>query len=331
MRSFVAVIAIASIIGIVTARQDFAWSATRSGTQSAIGRLSDIAARPLQKVLPPPPPPEPEPPQNKTGIVFSAPLTAQGAIAIDHVTGGILFEKNAEVARPLASITKLMSAIIIAEHISDWNTTTTVAITDVEAGNQTIGAGEVYTLDDLYTAALVGSYNTAIEALVSATGITRDAFIAEMNQRAKDLGMNSFVFADPTGLSPLNVGSPRDIAQLTKIALSSPKIKVTSMRDKAMITELVSNKQKTVKATDWLLTETVQRLKGARVEGGKTGFIPEAGYNFTVQIKNDAGHEIRVVVLGTADVFARFTEAADIANWVNENFEWSAVGRENEK
>lgn len=324
MRSFVAVIAIASIIGIITAQQDFAWSASRSGTQSAIGRLSDIAAKPLQKVLPPPPEPEPQPPQNKTGIVFSAPLTAKGIIAVDHVTGAVLFEKNADVAHPLASITKLMSAIIIAEHISDWSATTTVAAADVEVGNQTVVAGEVYTLDDLYTAALVGSYNTAIQTLVSATGLTREAFVLEMNDRARDLGMNSFVFADATGLSPQNVGSPRDIAQLTKLALSQPKVKVTSMLDKAVITELVSANKKTVKATDWLLTETVQRLEDARVEGGKTGYIPESGYNFTAQIKNTDGHEIRIVVLGTSDVFARFTETADIANWINQNFEWES-------
>jgi D-alanyl-D-alanine carboxypeptidase len=106
-----------------------------------------------------------------------------------------------------------------------------------------------------------------------------------------------------------------------KIALSHPRVKVSSMLEKATITELKTKKKKVVHATDWLLTNTVV-MKGAHVEGGKTGYIPEAGYNFAGQIKSDEGHEIRVVVLGATDVYSRCTETASIAEWIFENFEW---------
>lgn len=322
MRNFVAIIAIASIIGLLTARHQFSVQAAGSDSvNSTIDRLSDIAARPLQRVLPPPPPPPVRPPVNLADVVFAIDLSAEGVIAVDHVTDAVLFEKNAHVARPLASITKLMSALIIAERIQDWTATTTITAENVEEGNQTIGKGEVYTMDDLYKAALVGSYNTAISALVEGTGMTQEQFVLEMNRRARDFGMEGMSFVEPTGLSPDDIGTPSDVARLIKIALSHPRIKVTSMSDKEVITELVSHQKKTVHATDWLLTNTVS-LKGAHVEGGKTGYIPESGYNFAGQIKNDAGHEIRVVVLGTTDVYKRFTETASIAEWVFGNFTW---------
>jgi D-alanyl-D-alanine carboxypeptidase len=248
-------------------------------------------------------------------------LSAEGVIAVDHVTDAVLFEKNAHVAWPLASITKLMSLLIIAERIPDWSATTTISADVVEEGNQTIGAGEVYSMEDLYDAAIVGSYNTAVSALVAGTGMTQEEFVREMNRRARDFDMEGMSFVEPTGLSPDNIGTPADVARLMKIALSHPRVKVSSMLEKATITELKTKKKKVVHATDWLLTNTV-KLVGAHIEGGKTGYIPESGYNFAGQIKSDAGNEIRVVVLGTKDVFSRFTETAKIAEWIFGEFEW---------
>ncbi|MCX6781265.1 MAG: serine hydrolase [Candidatus Magasanikbacteria bacterium] len=324
MRSFVTIIAVAGFIGALTAGRGFALSVDAQGNATNnIGRLSDIAARPLQHVIPPQPilVVQPVPPLNTHDVKFEKILTAEGAIAVDHTTDAILYEKNAHVARPLASITKLMSALIISDHIQNWNATTTIAADEVEEGNQALSAGEVYTVKDLYSAALVGSLNTAVSALVGATGLTRDQFVAAMNQRAKDLGMEQMSFVEPTGLSPADVGTPADVARLLKFALSNPRIKVTSMTDHVSILELKSHKRKNVNATDWLLTEHVA-MASAHIEGGKTGYIPEAGYNFAAQIKNDEGHEIRVVVLGTSDVYKRFTETADIAEWIFGNFEW---------
>lgn len=321
MRSFVAVIAITSIVGIVTARQEFAVGAGTDKSNSTIGRISDIAARPLQYVIPTSSPLPPKPPVNLRGEKFVKDISAEAVIAIDHVTDEVLFEKNSDTPRSLASITKLMSALIIAEHISDWSATTTISVDAVEEGNQTIVQGEIYTIEDLYNAALVGSFNTAVNALVHATGMSQDEFVAEMNRRAHDLGMESMAFVEPTGLSPLNIGSARDVAQLTKIALSHPRVKITSMHDRITIKEMRTKQAKVVKATDWLLTQSTQ-LKNAHVEGGKTGYIPEAGFNFTVQIKNKEDREIRIVVMGAKDVYARFTEAADVANWVYDNYAW---------
>lgn len=327
MRNFVAVIAIAAITAVVVGRREFVVRArdvdgSAPASRSTIVRLSDIAARPLQRVLPPLPPPLPKPPVNVYTQPFEKKLSAQAAIAVDHVTDEVLFEKNADAPRPLASVTKLMSALLLAERITDWSATTTISADVVEEGNQAVGRGETYTHEDLYGAALVGSLNTAVRALVQATGMSEAEFVVLMNRRARDLGMTHTMFADATGLSAGNVGSARDVARLTKIALSHPRIKVTSVRDQVSIFEQGTKKEKIVRATDWLLTQQQTRLTRAHVEGGKTGYTPDAGFNFSVQIMNDRGREIRVVVLGAQDVYARFTEAADLANWVFENFVW---------
>ncbi len=326
MRSFVTIIILAAIIGLFTARQQFALHTRDNGAIGTLVKLSDIAAGPLQQFVPQQakPKPEPLPPVNEAGILFEKKISAQSAIVVDEVTDAVLYEKNADEARPLASISKLMSALIIVEHIDDWSATTTIEAEDIGEGNQTIAVGEVYTLHDLFNAALVGSYNTAINTLVRATGLSRTAFAGEMNQRALDLGMRKMHFAEATGLSPENVASARDVARLTKIILSEPRIKITTLTEHTTITDLHTHKKKIVKATDWLVSSVV-KLDIAAVEGGKTGYIPESGYNFTVELKNHEGHEIRVVVLGSKDVFSRFTETADLATWAFQNYSWENI------
>ncbi len=322
MRNFVAIIAIAVIIGIFAAHHELGVNADSFGTKGSQRRVSFIVPQPIagniaiNLALP-----EPKPPINLKSAPFLTELSATNVIAVDNVTDAVLYEKNSDEAHPLASISKLMSALIIIEHIENWNATTTVAVEDIAEGNQAIVAGEVYTMQDLFNAALVGSYNTAINVLVRASNLTQLQFVDEMNQRAIDLGMHKMHFVEPTGLSPENVASARDVARLTKIVLSEPHIKIKTVTQSVTITDLKSRKKKIVKATDWFLNDTVT-LKSASVEGGKTGYIPESGYNFTVELKNKDGHEIRVVILGAKDVFARFTEAAAVADWVYENFGW---------
>ena len=214
-----------------------------------------------------------------------------------------------------------MTALLLTEKITNWNATTTISNSAVVDSSKDLVAGETYTLHDLFAAGLVGSLNTAMNALVQASGFTPEQFAVLMNQRAADLGMPTMHFEDVTGLSAHNVGSAKDVSRLIKIALSSAQIKVTSVEEKVSIHELESGKKKTVKATDWVLTGAVP-LKAATIEGGKTGYTDEAGYNFASLIRSDDGHEIRVVVMGAGDVYKRFTETAMLAEWTFDNFTW---------
>lgn len=321
MRNFVTIIIVATAVGLVTAQHQRSVSAASTKVNGAIDKISALAVRSLQPVLPPPPPPPPVPPVNLLGTKFVKPLTADSALVVDHTTDVVLYEKRADDPHAMASVTKLMTALLLTERISDWDATTTISAADIAEGNQMLGAGEVYSLKDLFTAALVGSINTAVNALVAANSVSAEEFVASMNLRARELGLSATHFDDPTGLSPKNISTAHDIARLLKISLSHPRIKVTSVSGGEAIIEHKSGLVKKIKPTDWLVNNIVA-FKGAHVEGGKTGYIPEAGYNFAVQVKNDAGHELRIVVLGTKDVYARFTEAAELADWTYKNFQW---------
>lgn len=324
MRAFIIVIIIAISVGVITANRHFSVSAPTAGSfDTRVEKLRDLVAAPMN-IFVPPAPPVPQPPSMLAGATdfATSSLSAQSALVIDHRTDTILFAKNIDAPRPLASITKLMTALIVLERIHNWSATTTVDSADVLEGAQTIVAGEVYTAHDILVASLIGSLNTATHVLVRLTGLTDTQFVAVMNERAQDLGMSSMHFDDVTGLSPNNVASARDVARLLKFTLSQPDIKTLSVHGNTEIKELKTNTKKIIKATDWF-TSAVVPLKSAIVEGGKTGYIPESGYNFAVQFKNKNDNELRVVILGADTAFSRFTESGALADWAYSNWQWS--------
>lgn len=320
MRHFIAVIAVTIAIGVIAAERAVTAQARQTTVDTTLDRLSDIASWPLRVVISDPPLP-PAPPRRVSAQDFYEPLSAAHAIVVDHRSDSVLFSQQPDTPRPLASITKLMTALVVSDLVVDWSETVTTTAAQVREGNQTIGPRERYTLHDLFLASVVGSYNTAMVSLIESTGLIEEEFVAEMNERAVLLGLPTMHFVDATGLSPLNVGSARDVARLLKIALSHPMIKITSVRNSVNIRELNSDEIKKVKATDWLISDS-DALQGARVEGGKTGYLAEAGFNFAVQLQSDAGHEIRVVIMGASDVYKRFSEAAALSRWAFVAYTW---------
>lgn len=323
MRAFIIVIIVAISVGVITAGRQFAVSAQTRDLSNRVEKLRDLVVAPMN-IFVPLAPVVPAPPQLLASAQTfpTSSLSAKSALVLDHRTDEILFAKNIDAPRPLASITKLMTVLIVLERVHNWSATTTINGADMLEGNQTIGAGEVYTARDILVASLIGSLNTATHALVRLTGLTDAQFVAVMNERAQDLGMSSMHFSDVTGLSPANVASARDVARLLKFTLSQPDIKTLSVHGNTEIKELKTNTKKTIKATDWF-TSSVVSLKSAMVEGGKTGYIPESGYNFAVQFKNKNNNELRVVILGADSAFSRFTESGALADWAYNNWLWT--------
>ena len=245
-------------------------------------------------------------------------LTAPEILVRDQKSGAILYESHAYDRRPMASITKLMSAIIILERRPEWTVTTTVASDDVEDTH--MYAGDTYSLSDLWHAALIGSSNKAVLSLVDALGWTREQFVARMNEKARELAMTSTLFADPTGLDENNMANAIDIATLLGEALKHQDIR--SAVSSAGF-DLFSKERKAphhMWNTDWLLLGWIPHRFS--VAGGKTGYIPSAGYNFAVQISKTPSSTVDVVVLGATSNESRFIDARDIANWVFANYEW---------
>jgi len=246
-------------------------------------------------------------------------FSAKSIIAKDQKTGVVLFKKNEYEKRPTASITKLMSALVILEKNPSWASSTRVTAEDLIDTH--MYAGDTYTLEDLWNSALVGSSNKAIVTLSEAVGWSKEEFIARMNQKAKELGMSDSVFVDPSGLDPNNVSTASDLAILINEALKSEKIKKTVLMKEYTIYSKERKQKHHMWSTDWLLLGWITN-DFADFRGGKTGFITLSGYNFVMQTADAGGHVINVVVLGADTNEARFSEARDVAEWVWGNYKW---------
>lgn len=262
----------------------------------------------------------PNVPLKKDQAKFEAELTAVSALLMDDKTDTIIFEKNADAVRPLASITKLMAAMVVLDLNPDWKKN--IEITpDIYDNNSLINQGEVFAAEDLWNVALIGSSNSAVKALVYATGISKEEFVKKMNEKAQELRLRTVFFVEPTGLDERNRGSARDVARLLKVALSNDKIFST-----LQIPEYYANpkgkKPRRIWTTDWLLTKWIPNNFGDLAIAGKTGFIDSSKYNFAVRIENGGKRAIRTVILGAETFETRFSEARDLANWAFSHYSW---------
>jgi D-alanyl-D-alanine endopeptidase (penicillin-binding protein 7) len=245
---------------------------------------------------------------------FEEPLTAQAGLAVDDSTGQVLWSRNSTEIRPLASITKLMSMLVLRDIPLDWTTTTMVIAEDSDGTTNQVRVGERYTLTNLWQASLVGSSNMAVRALVRATGLSENQFVMKMNEKARYLHLSTLRFVEPTGLSPENVGSAEDIARLLQVALKNDLIREALTIPRGTI-EPIDKPARQVWSTNMLLTDGVLNDFSRAGSVGKTGHTLEAGYNFAVRLKNRSGQVIRVVILGADSNEARFQEARDVGGW----------------
>ncbi|HYE60349.1 MAG TPA: serine hydrolase [Candidatus Kapabacteria bacterium] len=251
-------------------------------------------------------------------MLDGAQFTAASMIVKDHETGAVLFRKNEYVKRPIASVTKLMSALVVLEKQPVWTTSTQVVADDLIDTH--MYAGDTYTLGDLWQAALIGSSNKAIMTLADAVGWPRPAFVERMNQKAVELGMTDTQFTEPTGLDEGNVSTASDLAQLLSSAVQTNAIRDVLVETEKNLYSKERKKQHHLWSTNWLLLGWIPNTFHSVI--GKTGFITSSNYNFVAQITDAKGRVLDVVVLGAGTHEARFTEARDIANWVFEHYRW---------
>ena len=250
---------------------------------------------------------------------LSAPedFSAASIIVKDAKTGAGLFAKNEYEARAVASLTKLMSVLVLLEKPVNWDKTAPVVGED--ALDTHIYAGESYTVEELWYAALVGSSNKAILSLVTTSDYTMEDFVARMNQKARELGMTETSFVDPTGLGDGNQASASDLAILLSNALAEDKIREALLTPE--YTLYFADKKHHMWNTNWLLLGWIQN-DFAAIMGGKTGYTLAAGYSFAVRVENERGKMLDVVVLGAPEHEARFTEARDAAEMVFAAYQW---------
>jgi serine-type D-Ala-D-Ala endopeptidase (penicillin-binding protein 7) len=239
-------------------------------------------------------------------------LRSNAALVIDAATGEVVIDKNGDQITPIASITKLMTAIVVLE--SGLDLQTQVALTrddvDLKKGSRSrLRTGVSLSRDELLLIALMASENRAAAALARSYPGGTQAFVAAMNEMAAELGMNDTRFLDPTGLNPGNVSSARDLAKLVRAAHGYPLIREYSTRDKATV--LLSGKQK----MNYRNTNGLVRNSRWEIDLSKTGYISEAGRCLVMQVRL-ASKDLIVVLLDSWGKQSRIGDANRIKKWV---------------
>lgn len=272
-----------------------------------------------------PPSEERHQPLRKDPNALGIEVSAESAIVVDRGSGAILFEKEPSAERTVASLTKLMAALVALDRLPDLSEEVVIEPQDHRGGSiEYFLSGEKVTVKDLLYSSLVGSSNTAAAVLARASGLGSDEFVAAMDAKAAELGMSDSKFADSTGLDPDNRSTARDIAILAQKAFSDDRIAdaATSAEYSFLPIGSKSRKERTVRSTDMLLGSMLNKGE-FRIAGAKTGTLgAETGYHLAIAVENGDGQELLVVVLGSRDNQARFDDAKALAYWSFDAYDW---------
>jgi len=245
---------------------------------------------------------------------------AMSGVAIDLDNQTILYNKNGDLVQPIASLSKLMTALVFLEHNPGWETSYVMKSEDRrEGGKIYLFTGDEVTIKDLFHLSLVASDNTATIALVNSTGLTQEEFVKKMNEKAQELDLKNTAFVEPVGLSEKNVSTALEIAKLSVSALSNQEISEATMESEYKFST-AQGKKIAVSSTDLLLKNLPPN--GLRVKGGKTGYTESAGYCFVGRFANHEDREVIAVALDCSNYQSRFDEAKKIAEWAFDNYIW---------
>lgn len=247
---------------------------------------------------------------------FSYTPDAISAIVIDEETGKMLYNKNANEKRSIASLTKVMTALIfLEENISMDKIITYNSVNDREGARLYVANGETMLVKDVFYTMLIGSANNCALTLADSTGLTREEFVEKMNNKAADLGLINTSFVDPSGLEVNNISTASDYAKLMQEALD--KTEITNAMTTANYTfyTINTNIYHSINTTNPILGWDID------VTGGKTGYIDEALYCMMLKAQED-NHEIITVVLGNPSSSDRYIEAYDLSKWTLANYTW---------
>ena len=297
-----------TVTGAVIVCQNIVWFIILfpGGPFEAWRTPSVIATRlPVQvdTFLPPPPP------------SFASTITARSVyIGTDSPSPRLVFRRHIDEALPLASVTKLMTALLIQRYEPDWTKEVTIEYSDLRGGVKTpLTRGATVTIGDLWTMSLVASDNNAMAALVRAVVGSEAEFVADMNAAALVFGMDTAHFVEPTGLSPGNVASARDVAILTRLAFANDRLRTTVAQSDSQVT--VTEKKVKIFSSEQRLKAHTAGAEGWIYQAAKTGFVDEAGYNMAVLAQTVRGSTIVLVLLGSHTPESREREANELLEW----------------
>ena len=238
-------------------------------------------------------------------------LKSNAALVLDQSSSQVLFDKNSNVPLPIASITKLMTGLVVVEARQDMNEILEVTSDDIDRernSSSRLRVGSRMSRANMLHIALMSSENRAASALGRNYPGGLPAFVMAMNAKAKSLGMNDTRYVDSTGLSSRNVARARDLAKLVMAAHEHPILCQYSTDPKYVVDTGHSplqyqNSNHLVATSDW------------EIGLQKTGYISEAGRCLVMQAKID-GREVVMVFLDSKGKESRIADARRIRKWL---------------
>ena len=283
------------------------YSAT-AGIAPHVGYAGVVEVRELGPVAPDP---AVDPPSYADiGDIRLPRVRARAAMVYNPRTHEVLWESNGREQRPIASISKVMTALVFLEDNPDLSRDVVVSRRDVRRASTTyLRRGERVRMEDVLHLALIASDNAAARVLARVSPWGTEGFVIQMNRKARELGLDDTRFADPSGLSQLNVSTAFDVSRL--IAHASQHPGMVAITQKSAYRLRTDRRRLRIRNTNRLLRGSLD------VVTGKTGYIDASGYCLATLIDLPDGDPLTVVVLGVGTNSGRFREVRRLVDWLS--------------
>jgi D-alanyl-D-alanine carboxypeptidase (penicillin-binding protein 5/6) len=248
------------------------------------------------------------------GVETNPVLSAKAVLAIDLGSKKVLYSQNEHEKLPIASLTKLMTAMVVLDHMNK-DKVATIQKGDISTVCACMGLleGENITIENLLKGMLIPSNNDAAQALARTVGGTQDAFVGMMNDNAKNLGLTDTHFSTPVGFDvPENYSTAADLSVIAQEFLKY-----------SLLEKIVATGGEDVTSTDGkfvhhLKTSNKLLLEDSEVVGVKTGFTTDAQGNLILKIDH-SGELVLTVVLNTPD---REQDTKNLIDWIFRSYSW---------
>lgn len=242
-------------------------------------------------------------------------LRARSAFIYDLDAGRVLFEKNADDVRPVASVTKLISSLTfmsLQPNLDDGICVGAAQYPSRSGARSHLSTGDCLRGWDVIGAALVASDNRAAIGLAAVAGTDVEDFVRQMNVVSADLGMEHSSWTDPSGLEDENLSTARDIARATIAVAAHP---VLSMVASAPFWDIERDGQPSRRlfSTDHLVGRD-----DIQIEAAKTGYTDTARYCFTTVLQTEKGRRIVVTLLGAEGKMTRWADMGRVLDWIDQ-------------
>jgi serine-type D-Ala-D-Ala endopeptidase (penicillin-binding protein 7) len=240
-------------------------------------------------------------------------LLSQVALVMDERDGVMLYGRAIDTPRPIASLTKLMTALVVLEN--DLPLDAPIAITTddrdrLKGTHSRLHVGAILTREDLLRAALSASDNRAAAALARTAPGGTAAFVAMMNAKAQVLGMTNTHFTDASGLNPRNVSTARDLLKLLEAARAQPRVHAFTTSGELWVTDLGTGR-----VIEFYNTNRLVRQEKWEISLSKTGYTADAG-NCLVMRVTVAGRPLSIVLLNSWGKASKYGDASRIRDWL---------------